>query len=300
MRKVFTILFAFTSLAIYSQELDCNVNVNSNRIQGSNKQVFTALQESLNDFMNNTVWTNQVYESNERIECNILVDISEQLNANEFKGTLQIQARRPVFGSSFNTVILNFVDNDVQFKYQEFDPIEFSENTYVSNLSSLLSFYAYIIIGLDADTFSQKGGDLFYKKAERIVNSAQTSGFTGWQASDNQKRKNRYWLVDNLLDPEYEPLRNFYYSYHRHGLDLMEKSVDRGRAAVTDAIMDLSNFSKNKPDPFTYLFTIVLETKANEFVDIFADAPLTEKQKMRKILVGIDPAGSQKYSKLNQ
>jgi hypothetical protein len=137
------------------------------------------------------------------------------------------------------------------------------------------------------------------KIAEKIANTASTSSYLGWQAADNQKRKNRYWLIDNLLDSEYQALRNFSYTYHRQGLDLMEKSVDRGRAGVTEALMLLDKFSKNKPDPFTYLLLVIVETKANEFVDIFSAAPTSEKQKIKSILMEIDPAGSRKYSKLD-
>lgn len=299
MKKFLIILLSFLTVGINAQELKCNVSVNHSRIQGTNKEVFITMQEALNNFMNNTVWTNYVYEAQERIECNILVDIIEQTSANEFKGKLQIQSSRPVYGSSYSTTLLNYVDEDVKFTYQEFDAIELSENTFVSSLSSLLSFYAYIIIGLDSDSFSTMGGDPFFQKAERIVNAAQSSSYIGWQGSDDAKRKNRYWLLDNLMDAEYEPLRNFSYNYHRQGLDLMEKSVDRGRANVTEAIRTLETFNKNKPDPFAYLLSVLLETKSTEFVDIYMDAPQTEKQQIKKILMTIDPAGSRKYNKLD-
>ncbi len=298
MKYLFILSFFFLTVAISSQELDCNVIISSDRIQGSNKEIFTSMQESISDFMNNTSWSNQIYLASERIECNLTLDISEQLPGDEFKAKLMIQVRRPVFGSSYNSVIFNYVDNDIQFKYQQYDPINLSENTYISNLSSLLSFYAYIIIGLDSDTFSPMGGNVFYRKAEQIVNAAQSAPAIGWQARDNQKRKNRYWLVDNLLNAEYAPLRDFYYKYHRQGLDLMEKSVERGRLGVTDAISILDRFSKNKPDPFTYLFTIILETKSDEIVNIYSEAPLPEKQKIKNTLMSIDPAGARKYGTL--
>jgi hypothetical protein len=300
MRNLYLLIFIILTPLSYSQELDCNVTVNSSRIQGTNKQIFTTLQEALNDFMNNTVWTNQVFEAEERVECNILLDVVEQLSATEFKGKLQIQARRPVYGTSYNTVTLNYVDNDVQFVYQEFDGIEFSENTFVSNLSSLFSFYAYIILGLDSDSFSSKGGEELFRIAEKIMNAAQSSNYIGWQGSDNQKRKNRYWLIDNILDSEYEPLRDFYYTYHRHGLDIMGKSVESGRAGITESIMLLDKFSRNKPDPFTYFLSVLLETKSNEFVDIYSEAQTSEKQKIKRTLIAIDPAGSRKYNKLDE
>lgn len=300
MKKLALIFVCFLSLAVNAQELMCNISINSSRIQGSNKEVFISMQEALNNFMNNTVFTNYVYETNERIECNISLDIQEQISAEEFKGKLQIQSRRPVYNSSYSTVLFNYVDEDVKFVYREFDGIELSENTFVSNLSSLLTFYAYIIIGLDSDSFSANGGDELYQKAERIVNAAQSSSYIGWKASDDQKRKNRYWLLNNLLDSEYEPLRNFYYTYHRQGMDIMEKSVDGGRAKITESLRILEDFNKNKPDPFTYLFSVILETKSDEFVYIYSDAPDIEQQQVKKMLVGLDPAGSRKYNKIGE
>jgi len=299
MKKISILFLLLVSIHSIAQELNCNLTVSTSRVQATNKEIFTTLEESLTNFMNNTVFTNYVFESKERIDCNILIEITGQGSANDFEAKLQIQSRRPVYGSSYSTTIFNYIDEDVKFSYQEFDAIELSENTFVSNLSSLMSFYAYIIIGLDSDSFSLKGGDEFFQKAERVVNSAQSSGFIGWQGSDNNERKNRYWLVESLLDSEYEPLRVFSYNYHRHGLDLMEKSIDRGRAATTEAIRTLETFSKNKPDPFVTLLNVLLETKSNEFVDIYSGAPQQEKQQIKKILLTLDPAGSRKYNTLD-
>ncbi len=298
-RLLLSIFSLFFIVNLWGQELLCNVTVNSSRIEGTNKDVFTTLQDALSDFLNNTVFTNQVYGATERIECNVLLDVTDY-SSNEFSGKLQIQSRRPVYGSSYNSTTLNYVDNDIKFTYQEFDPIQLSENTYISNLSSIFSFYAYILIGLDNDTFSLYSGDAFYQIAEKILNAAQSSGYTGWQASDDKKRKNRYWLVDNLLNNEYKPLRKFYYNYHLKGLDVMENSADNGRSGVTDAIADLESFSNNKPDPFTYLFQIFLETKSDEFVQIYSEAPQTERVQMQKKLTAIDPASSSKYKELSQ
>ncbi len=298
-RLLLSIFSLFFIVNLWGQELLCNVTVNSSRIEGTNKDVFNTLEESLSDFMNNTVFTNQVYGATERIECNILLDITSY-SSNDFSGNLKIQSRRPVYGSSYNSTVLNFVDDDVSFTYQEFDPIQFSENTYISNLSSLFSFYAYILIGLDTDTFSLYSGDSFYQIAEKILNAAQSSGYTGWQASDDKKRQNRYWLVDNLLNTEYKPLRKFYYNYHLKGLDVMESSVADGRSGVTDAISDLEIFTKNKPDPFTYLLQVFLETKSDEFVQIYSEAPQAERAKMKTQLSAIDPASSSKYKELSQ
>jgi hypothetical protein len=274
--------------------------LNANQIQGTNKDVFKTLEEAINDFMNNTVWTNTVIDVAERIECNISINFTEQPNTVTYKGTLQVQARRPVFGSAYTTVLLNYIDNDFQFKYTEFEALEFSENSHLSNLTSMLAFYAYIIIGLDFDTFSPKGGDLYFQKADRIVNNASNSSDPGWKAFDDKGRKNRYWLVNNLIDPEYDPIRLFYYNYHRLGLDVMGQSVEKGRLVIRDAVIELEKFYDSKPDPFTYLFLVTIDSKADEIVQVFSQAPVEDKKKIFSIMVKLDPASPAKYASLKQ
>jgi hypothetical protein len=286
---------------VNAQELNCTFSINSSRIQGTNKQVFTTLENSVRDFMNNTNWTNNVFEASERIECNIMLDIIEWPSATEFKAKLSIQSRRPVFNSSYNTVLFNYVDEDVDFHYAEFDPIELSENNYISNLSSILSFYAYIIIALDYDSFSPKGGTPYLQKAEKIMTVAQSSSNTGWRGTDGDKadrHKNRYWLIDNLLDADYQPIRDFTYKYHRLGLDAMENSVDLGRTIIIDALDKLDKFFNNKPDPYLSLLQVITESKAEEIVSIFADATPEQKQRVLRIVTNIDPGGGSKYDKL--
>jgi hypothetical protein len=298
---VLTLLFFLISLPVISQELNCNFSINSSRIQGTNKQIFTTLETAVRDFLNNTVWTNNVYEANERIECNILLDITDWPSANEFKAKLQIQSRRPVFNSSYNTVLLNYIDDDVDFHYAEFDPLEFSENTFISNLSSILSYYVYIIIGLDYDSFAPKGGTPFFQKAEKIMTVAQTSNNSGWRPGDGdkaQRHKNRYWLIDNLLDSDYQPIRDFYYKYHRLGLDVLESSKDLGRVAIYESLETLKDFNDNKPDPFIALLQVVTDGKSEEIVSIFEQSPIDVKQKVVAIMTSIDPAGGNKYNKL--
>ncbi|MBN2484543.1 MAG: DUF4835 family protein [Bacteroidales bacterium] len=291
----------FMLVHMQAQELNCNFSINTSRIQGTNKQVFTTLEASVRDFLNNTVWTGNVFEAVERIECNIMLDITDDPVANDFKGKLQIQSRRPVYGSSYNTVLFNYVDEDVEFRYEEFDPIQYSENTFISNLSSLLSFYAYIIIGLDYDSFSPQGGAPYFEKAERIMTVAQTSSYMGWRPGDGkgaQRHKNRYWLIDNLLDKDYKPLRDFSYKYHRVGLDAMEKSPDLGRTSIYDALVDLKKFYDNKPDPYMSLMQVLTDAKSEEIVNIFSEAPQDQKQKVLAIMMAIEPAGGSKYDKL--
>lgn len=301
MKKLPLVLLLFISLKIVSgQELNCNFSINTSTISGTNRQIFTTLEETIRDFLNNTVWTNNVYEAHERIECNILLDLKGDENATEFTGKLQIQSRRPVYGSSYNTVLFNYVDNDVKISYEEGDPIELSENTFVSNLSSLFSFYAYIIIGLDYDSFSLNGGTPFFKKAEKIVNAAQSTNYVGWKSSDSRERKNRYWLVENLLDPDYEPLREFSYKYHRQGLDIMESSVEKGKGEIYKTIEMLDDFNNKRPDPFIGLLKVIIDSKSEEVVNIFTSASDEQKSKVLKIMTKLDPAGGSKYNPLKK
>lgn len=177
------LLFALPTES-YQQELRCNVQINSQKIQGTNRQLFQTLQTAVYEFMNNTPWTNHIYGQDERIECNVMLTLNEQIGSDEFRGTIQIQSRRPIFGTSYNTTMLNIVDNNLQFRYIEFDQLEFSDTRHGNNLTSILAYYAYIILGFDYDSFSYLGGTEYFQKAERIVNNAQntTDGERGWKA----------------------------------------------------------------------------------------------------------------------
>jgi hypothetical protein len=192
---VIVCLFSISGL---SQELKCQVQILSNQIQSSDKRVFKTLRNSINEFMNTQKWTSDVFGDNERIDCSILLNITEWNMVDEFKGTIQVQARRPVFNSSYDSRLINFVDNNLHFRYLEYDPLEFSESTHISNLTSILSFYAYIIIALDYDSFSPDGGGVYLQKAQNIVINAQSAPEKGWTASSN--KKNRYWMVENMLN----------------------------------------------------------------------------------------------------
>jgi hypothetical protein len=299
-RILIILLLVFEFGIIDAQELNCNVSLNSSQIQGTNKDIFNTLRNAIADFMNNTVWTNAVFDVSERIECNMLINITEQITTVSYKGTIQVQARRPVYGSAYNTVLFNYVDNDFQFKYTEFDPLEFSENAHLSNLTSMLAFYSYILIGLDFDSFSHNGGDPYFQKADRIVNNASNSSDPGWKAFDDKGRKNRYWLVNNLQNKEYEPLRLFNYTYHRLGIDVMGQSLEKGRMIIKDAVIELEKFYDSKPDPFMYYFQIVLDSKADEIVQIFSQASPEDKKKIFNIMVKVDPASPSKYAPLKQ
>jgi hypothetical protein len=281
-----------------AQELLCNIQVSAQRIQGSNRQVFQTMQRDIYEFMNNTVWTNHVYNYSERIDCNILINLTEQLSADEFRGTIQVQLRRPVYNTTYNSTILNFVDNNVQFRYVEFQPLEFDPNSHRSNLVSLLAYYAYLIIGFDYDSFSMEGGSEFFSVAEKIVTNAQNAPETGWKPYDGTRNRNRYWLVKNILDKQYQFVRRFVYEYHITGLDGMESNINESRTYMVESLRLLQQVYRTRPDPFMYYLQIVLEAKSDELVNIYSSAFPEEKSRVVQILNEIDPANKSKYEKI--
>ena len=292
-------LLIFTPLTLVGQELNCNIQISAQRIQGSNRQVFESMQKDLYEFMNNTVWTNHVFSYAERIDCNILINLTDQLSADEFKGTIQIQLSRPVFNTTYKSTILNFIDNSFQFRYVEFQPLEFDPTTYRSSLVSVLAYYSYMILGFDYDSFSPLGGTEFYQMAEKIVTSAQNAPEPGWKPYDGSRNRNRYWLVKNALDKEYEGVRQFLYDYDINGLDKMESTVAEARTSMVESLKLMQDVYRKKPDPFMYLVQVVMDAKSDEFINIFSAAFPEEKSRVVQILTEIDPANKAKYEKIS-
>jgi hypothetical protein len=289
----------FVLLSLYTlagaQELKCNVQVVSQQIQGTNKQVYETLQSAIYEFMNNKAWTNHIYGTEERIECNLMFNIQEQISADEFRGTLQVQSRRTVFNSNYNTVMLNLMDNDIQFRYIEFEPLEFDPTTHISNLTSILAFYAYFLLGIDYDSFGFDGGTPYYQAAEKIVDNAQNVTEKGWKPFDNTSHKNRYWLIKDFLDTDYAPCRDFIYRYHRQGLDLMDSKPVEARAAISTDFELLQGVYRKKPDPFMHPMRVLFDAKADEFVNIFSESFPEERARVLTILNEIDQANAAKY-----
>jgi len=271
------------------------VQVVSQQIQGSNKQVFQTLQNAIYEFMNNRVWTNHVYTMDERIECNMMINITEQLSADDFKGTMTVQVRRPVFNTNYNTTTLNFVDNNIRFKYVEFSPLEFDLTSNISNLTSILGFYAYYILGIDYDTFSLMGGSQYFINAEQIVLNAQNAAERGWKPMDDIAHKNRYWLIKDMIDTDYEPVRVFNYNYHRLGLDVMDEQVVEGRAAITSSLELLQQVYRKKPDPYMYLLRLVFDAKVDEIVNVYTESYPEERNRAYDILTEVDKPNANKY-----
>jgi hypothetical protein len=294
---ILTILLLIPEM-VYTQELICNVQISAQRIQGSNRQVFETMQRDIYEFMNNTVWTNHIYSYAERIDCNILINLTDQLSADEFKGTIQIQLSRPVFNTTYKSTILNFIDNSFQFRYVEFQPLEFDPATHRSNLVSVLAYYTYLILGFDNDSFSPEGGTEFFQMAEKIVTNAQNAPEQGWKPYDGSRNRNRYWLVKNILDKQYEGVRDFIYNYNINGLDKLESKLSEARTSIVESLRSIQDVYRRKPDPFMYLVQVVMESKSDELVNIFSEAFPEEKSRVVQILTEIDPANKAKYEKI--
>ncbi|MFC2136700.1 DUF4835 family protein [Bacteroidota bacterium] len=298
MKKVlfFAILFTI-SFHSFTQELKCNIQVVSDKVQGVNRKIFQTLQSELYEFMNNTNWTNHVYTNEERIECNLLIQITKQITSDEFQATLQIQSRRPVYKSSYQTTILNMIDKDFQFQYVEYEQLEFSESSFLSNLTSVLAYYAYVIIGFDYDSFSYEGGTPYFEKAENIINNAQNAKELGWKSYESNK-SNRYWFIENILNDKYGSIREYMYNYHRLGLDKMHQKVNESRLQILEDLELLRKIYREKPNLHMPYLDVIFDAKTDEFVNIFSEAFPDEKARAVNILTEIDPVNQEKYRKI--
>ena len=275
----------------HAQELNCTVQVMSQQIQGTDKRVFETLQTAIFEFMNNRKWTDDKFLIQERIECNLLINITKRNSADDFEGTIQVQSRRPVYKSSYSSPILNALDDAFVIRYIEYEPLEFNENTHTTNLTSILAYYAYLILGFDYDTFSPGGGTPFFQRAQNIVNNAQNAPERGWKAFENTK--NRYWIVENLMNPGYKGVRDAMYRYHRSALDLMTEKKEEARQQVTNSLDLVNKVHKDKPG--SILVTMFFNAKSDEIVNIYSGAFPDEKAKAVNILSEADPANGAKY-----
>ena len=291
MRKAFLFFLIYISLGADAQEIFCNVQVNSSQIQTSDRKVFQTLQTAIYEFVNNTKWTSASIKNEERIECTFLINVKERVSNDEYKASIQVQSTRPIYGTSYKSTMLNYLDNNFRFRYLEYQSLEFNENAHISNLTSVLAYYVYMVLGLDFDTFSEYGGAPYYIKAQNIVNKAQNAREIGWKAFESDK--NRYWLVHDLLDTRYEKIHNCYYRYHRLGMDLMSDKADDGRYEITEALHELRSIYQNNPSAF--ILKIFFDAKADEITKIYSEAFPNEQARVIKLLTEIDPANSTKY-----
>jgi len=294
MRKILFILVLSGIFNLNAQELNCLVVVNFDQIQNSNTQVYNTLQNSIVEYMNNTKWTSNNYKPQEKINCAITLNIIEQPSSNEFKGNISVQASRPVFNSTYQTPILNFKDDQLSFTYNEYESLIYNENSFDSNLISMLTFYAYTILGIDADTFSPLGGEQFHKQAENVVNQAQQGGYSGWNRIDGNNT--RYQLNENILSPVYKDFRDVLYSYHLKGLDIMSNNPKEGKKNMSEALMKLQNIYNRRANAF--LLRVFMDTKSDEIVDVFSDGPRTGTTNLKDLLLKIYPTFNAKWEKI--
>lgn len=278
-----------------AQELNCRVQVNSSLIQGTNKQVFTTLEKSLNDWMNARIWSNRVFAPNERIDCNFVFTVKAYSN-DYFTTELQIQSRRPVYNSSYETSLFNFMDKNVNFNYQENQSLEVNENQIDNNLMAVMMFYGYVILGEDADSFASLGGTPFFQRAEAIANAMQSSTENGWKAFESDQ--NRYAVINDILDPRLAGMRTFNYDYHRLGLDMMADNSDNGRAAVAQALKFLAEANTNLPG--NIVVASFLDAKIDEIADIFSQGTSDERSSVFELLMQVAPSLENRFDKIQK
>jgi len=295
-RNIIVFLFISVPLLSGAQEFMCQVSVNAPQIEGSEKKVFQTLQSEIYEFVNNRKWTNFVFKTEERIECSIMITITERTSSDQFKGKINVVLQRPVYKTSYNTNLINLVDNDFTFRYVEYAPLEYNDDAFTSNLTSTIAYYLYVMLGIDADTFSKTGGTPYYEKARAVVNAAQNAPDRGWKAFESQK--NRYWLVENLMNNTYSQFREGLYSYHRGGLDIMSENMDLGRAGVNDCLESIQRVNREKTG--LYIIQLFIEAKRDELINIYSQASPMDKTKAVNILKEIDPANSSKYQQIMQ
>lgn len=292
------VTFLFTFI-VNAQEFNCEVSIITEakvEVSTADKAVLDRLETSIFEFMNNQEWTNDNFEIEERINCQIQLQIKGIPSYGNFSCSMQIQSSRPAFHSSYNTTMFNFQDDNVEISFTGESPLILPSNGYRDNLSSILGFYGYFILGMDYDSFSLKGGSPYFTLAQQIVTNAQSSGNAGWQTNEKGNKRNRYWLVDNIQQQLFEPLRICNYEYHRLGIDKLYENKVEGRKAITAALKKLNKISTVRPNSVNLLNFV--QAKVNELKNLYIDAETKEKMEVVNLLKGIDPANSSKYEQI--
>ena len=261
----FLLLFALSTPA---QELETQIVVNADLVDQTNRQIFETLERSLNEFFSSRTWTNREYLPQERLKCSFVLTLTAYSD-NRFEGNLQVQSQRPIFDSNYDSPLFNYLDNDVVFTYQEYQPLVYNPSIFQSNLVSLLSFYVHIILGLDVASFEQNGGSTYFDTAQRIANLAQQSKLVGWNQNDGIR--NRFWLIDSLRSNTFREYRQALYEYHRQGMDQMVVAPDAAKIAIIQAIETLYSLFNRRPNAF--LLQVFFDAKSQEMVDIFSGGP---------------------------
>ena len=298
----FWVVFGLTASLAKAQEIQARFTINTSKVSTQvDKKIFTTLQGSLANFLNNRRWTNDAYQASEKIQCNFLLTIEQDLGKNVFKGKLTVQAARPIYNSSYDSPILNFLDDNVTFKYVEFQPVEFNENRVqgndplVANLTAVLAYYVNIILGMDYDSFSLRSGDQYFQKAWNIVNNAPESGdIGGWKSFDGLR--NRYWLAENLNSNRFALMHDALYAYYRTGMDLFYENEDAGRNGILNCLNFLNTINTENPNAMA--LQVFFQGKSNELVKVFSKATDEQKSRARELLTKLDVTNTAAYKTL--
>lgn len=288
-------LLCLTAVTVRAQELVCQVEVNSSQLSGTNKSVFETLQTAINDYMNTTVFSNAQFAANEKLDCRLFFTFKEA-DGDKLVGDLQVQSTRPVYNSSYTTTLLNFKDTKIEFEYQEGEPLIFNVNAMESQLTAILNFYAYLILAVDFDSFSPRGGEPYWDRLKQIVQQAQSSGETGWKAFEDTK--NRSAVLSAFTDPATAGMRDMLYNYHRKGLDEMSVSVDKGRANVTASLQEVKKVYDVAP--MSVALSMFKDAKLDELVNIYSKAPQTERDAVYQVLQPIYPTENKRLEQIRK
>jgi hypothetical protein len=291
--SLMTILLGTFSLSA-QQEIRSNVSISTPGMSEADREMMRTLQRELSAFVNERNWTEYSFQPQERIEASIMITINERIGSDEFRATIQVQSRRPVYQTSYDSPVFNHQDRDFSFRYVENQAIDYVDNAFTSNLTAVIAFYVYMIIGFDFDTFIPMGGNPYFERAQQIVNMAQNAPERGWKSFESQR--NRYWLVENVMNNTYRNIRQAMYVYHRQGFDRMTDNMDIARGEVVSALEMLQRTHRERPGSF--LMQVVLTTKSDEMVNLFSEATPMDRNKAITILTEIDPANSSRYRRM--
>jgi hypothetical protein len=292
--KILFILMILFPIASWAQDLNCDVTVNADQIQTTDRRVFQDMETAIENFMNGRDWTPDEFSVEERIKCTLSITLVEMPTIGSFKATVQIRSSRPTFNTSYESIVFNFADRDWAFTYVESMPLDFNQNSYTSNLTSMLAFYAYVVLGLDYDSFGELAGDQYYQIAQVIVNNAAQSNFPGWSALESTR--SRFALIDDLTNQQMQVLRSGIYKYHRLGLDLYEEDPETTRANVLEVLESIREIKSRYP---ASIFVIsFFDAKTDELVNIFDEASIQEKRKAYNLLVELNPNKTDVYGRI--
>ncbi|MCV6628759.1 MAG: DUF4835 family protein [Flavobacteriaceae bacterium] len=286
----FCILISWKS---YSQELNASIVVNSDKISQTNQQVFNTLERALNEFVNKTKWTNKIYKLQEKVNCNMQINIQE-FEGDRFGATIQVQSTRPVYGTSYETPVFNYNDKQFRFEYTEFEPLIYNENNIDSNLVAVISYYVYIVLGMDGDTFSLEGGSPYFEKAQAIASMAQGTNYSGWKRNDGNR--NRFILIDNLMSNAFREYRILMYNYHRKGLDIMASKAVTAKQTIAGSMRLLDPLVKRRPNAF--LIQTFFDAKTTEIVNLFSDGPKVDVKRLLEVLMRVAPIYSNEWKEI--